>query len=157
LATLRATLILACTAEPLLRDQFIYETSATQGRVFLVDCGQVDAGEKCMNSVIDPLESSGRFIVRVYDNFRYGADAEYVDVGTFDTPALAWRACQQIIDEWLTLNRAPGMTAAALFEAYRAFGDNPVVVASFGSDSSHVFAAHEYARRRCEEIFLDSV
>jgi hypothetical protein len=77
-------------------------------------------------------------------------------------PALAfsmiWRGIRgrtlpvAAVDEYLTDAFKPGMTADALFESYRSFGEDPFVVPDSPADAPVKFSAWDYARQRCSQI-----
>ena len=90
-----------------------------------------------------------RFTVFVEDNFHRMAESERNKLGEFETYETAVAACKEVVDEFLRLNHKPGVTAAALCEAYRTFGDNPFILPLEGHRQ---FLAINYAEHRSEEI-----
>jgi hypothetical protein len=90
--------------------------------------------------------------VLVDDNFHYQDESERVKRGVFATPEEAIAACRSIVDRYLANAFKPGMTAAALFESYTSFGEDPFIVPDSPADEPVKFSAWDYARQRCSEI-----
>jgi hypothetical protein len=83
------------------------------------------------------------------DNFHYmDADHRY-EHGVFETKEEAIAAAKAIVDEFLTLNHEPGMTAEELYHAYTGFGDDPFIV---GPEYRVLFSAWDYAKARSQEL-----
>ena len=91
-----------------------------------------------------------RFTVLVTDNFHHTDPPERHHEGAFDTYAAAVAACQAMVDDFLTQNYRPGMSAAELLAAYQSFGEEPFIVPPPPEDPS--FSAWDYAGRRCGAI-----
>ena len=89
------------------------------------------------------------FTVRVWDNFHYMDEDEVHMHGEFATWPEAVTAARQIVDRCLTVAYRPGMTAIALFDAYRSFGDDPSIVPV---PTGERFSAWEYAKQQCEML-----
>ncbi len=88
--------------------------------------------------------------VFVDDNFHaYDASARTWH-GGFATCAEAVAASCRIVDDWLTAAYRPGLTAAALWEQYANFGDDPFVVVRGAAPCP--FSAWTYARERCAAL-----
>src|SRR4051812_10883819 len=90
--------------------------------------------------------------VFIDDNFAYQNEAERIAHGEFETAHEALAACHFIVGQFLDSAFEPGMTAAALYERYVSFGDDPFIVPPNSKDPSVTFSAWEYARDRCEVI-----
>lgn len=86
--------------------------------------------------------------VLIDDNYHYIKEDERVTHGTFATAADAIQACQEIVDGFLVHAFEPGMTAAALYEVYTGFGDDPFILPVDSNDAPVAFSAWKYARDR---------
>lgn len=89
------------------------------------------------------------YTVFVDDNFHYMDEDERTRLGVFDTLEAAVAACRKIVDDFLTSNYEPGMTADSLYQYYTGFGTDPFIV---GGESRSDFSAWDYARQRCHEM-----
>jgi hypothetical protein len=87
--------------------------------------------------------------VRVSENYHYGDDDGAYKHGDFSDRGSAIKACQRIVDEFLESTYKEGMTAEALYEAYKMFGDDPWI-------EGGGFSGWSYAKRRCKEICADA-
>jgi hypothetical protein len=90
--------------------------------------------------------------VLVDDNYHYMDEAERYTLGEFPALAQAIEAAKRIVDEYLHSAHQPGMTAAALYASYTAFGEDPFIVAIPATDNQVLFSAWDYARDRCDEL-----
>jgi hypothetical protein len=90
-----------------------------------------------------------KYKVLVDDNYHCMDEDERTEQEEFDTAAQAVAACKKIVDDFLTSSYQPGMSAAALYDGYTGFGEDPFIV---GGDPPCKFSAWEYARQRCAEI-----
>ena len=90
--------------------------------------------------------------VLIDDNFHFMDEDERVTHGLFATALEAVAACKLIVDECLEPMIQPGMTAAALYEQYEGFGDDPFIVPVDPKDAPVDFSAWGYAKERCEAI-----
>lgn len=89
------------------------------------------------------------FRVIVRDNFHYMDKSEEYESGTFATYELALSHSKRIIDNFLALQRKPGMTKEELYRQYTSFGEDPFI----SPDDSHEgFSAWTYAKNRCRQI-----
>lgn len=86
--------------------------------------------------------------VLIDDNYHFIDESERITHGSFDSPAEGVAACQAIVDEFLIDAFKPGMTAAALYEVYKGFGDDPFVVPT--DPMPGAFSARGYAKGRCD-------
>jgi hypothetical protein len=84
--------------------------------------------------------------VFVDDHFHYQDENERYEHGEFDNPDEAVAVCKQIVDDCLEHMLKPGMTAAALFDQYAMFGEDPFVI------PDNAFSAWDYAKERCEVL-----
>jgi len=89
------------------------------------------------------------FTVYVDDNFHYRDAEERYKLGEYETLDAAIAACKGIVDDFLTTNYKPGMSAAGLCGQYAAFGEDPFIA---GAGVTSPFSAWDYARQRCEAI-----
>lgn len=95
----------------------------------------------------------GTYRVFINDNYHYQDESERVLHGQFETAAEAIAACQSIVDSWLASAFEPGMSATALYDLYRSFGDDPFIVSVDPKAAPAVnFSAWRYARERCSAI-----
>jgi hypothetical protein len=88
--------------------------------------------------------------VFVDDNFHYMDDEYRYALGKYDTAEAAIAVCKRIVDDFLVQNYKPGMTAERLWDQYKAFGEDPFVLAE-GAEHPK-FSSWDYARERCKEI-----
>ncbi|MCW5773438.1 MAG: hypothetical protein KIT16_17485 [Rhodospirillaceae bacterium] len=86
------------------------------------------------------------YTVRVYENAHYMDEDEAYDLAPFVTYTEAEAACRRIVDAFLAANRRPGMSAAALFELYTRFGEDPIIRGAAPGEGR--FSAWDYARAR---------
>jgi hypothetical protein len=90
-----------------------------------------------------------RYRVMVDDFFHYQDAEERRTEGTYETLAEALAACYRIVDRSLEEEYRPGITAAALYERYMSFGDDPFIDALDGPSEGVLFSAASYAKERC--------
>jgi hypothetical protein len=93
-----------------------------------------------------------RYQVLIDDNFAYMDESERVAHGVFATADEALAACRSIVDEFLVDAFEPGMSAAALYDLYKSFGDDPFIMPVDQKDPPVAFHAWRYAGERCEII-----
>jgi hypothetical protein len=67
-------------------------------------------------------------------------------------PDEAVAACKRIVDRCLKSMLKPDTTAAALYEQYVTFGEDPYVVAVDPTGAWVTFSAWDYAKERCEVL-----
>jgi hypothetical protein len=96
--------------------------------------------------------SASGYKVLIDDNFDYMDEDARVTYGVFVTADEAVTACRAIVDGFLAKAYRPGMSAAALYDHYQSFGDDPFVMAGSPDDPKVTFSAWTYARQRCDEI-----
>jgi hypothetical protein len=102
--------------------------------------------EHLLNSTTPkPTAPSNLYIVRVGDNFHFPVIDEYTH-GSYSTYGEALAVCKQIVGGFLGGEYREGMSAAALYDQYMSFGDDPYV-----TRGDH-FSAWDYAEQRCQEI-----
>jgi hypothetical protein len=94
-----------------------------------------------------------KYRVLVDDNYHYMDESERYEHGEFDTLEEAVVACKRIVDEFLTANYKPGMSAGELEELYKMFGEDPWVA---GGGPEVKFSAWTYASERAREICKDA-
>lgn len=88
------------------------------------------------------------FRIRVYENAHYQDEEEAYDLKEqFECDAALARA-RAIVDSNLNELGADGLAGEALFHAYRAFGDDPVI-RPLGPAAAPPFSAWAYARKQC--------
>lgn len=83
--------------------------------------------------------------VRVSENYHYGDDDGDYKHGDFSDRGSAIKACRRIVDELLESSYQEGMTAEALYETYKMFGDDPWI-------EGGGFSAWSYAKQRCKVL-----
>jgi hypothetical protein len=88
------------------------------------------------------------YTVWIDDNFHYMEDDESYKHGEFETLEAAVAVCKKIVDDYLMSAHTPGMTAAALFESYTSFGEDPSISGAEGVP----FSGWTYAKQRYDEI-----
>ncbi len=93
---------------------------------------------------------SKRFSVYVDDNFHYMDESERYKLGTFETCEEAIAACKKIVDDFLEEGYRKGMAFNKLIEEYIFFGEDPFIASS---DKTCFFSAHDYAHKRCLELY----
>lgn len=82
----------------------------------------------CYNSFNESEGAVAGYKVQIDDNFHFMNEDYRVTSGVFSTPDEAITACKLIVDECLKPMLQPGMTATALYEQYKGFGDDPFIV-----------------------------
>jgi hypothetical protein len=106
----------------------------------------------CYNGAAESEAIVSRYKVLIDDNFHY-MNEEYRDTaGVFETAAEAIAECKEIVDDCLKPMLQPGMTAAALYEQYEGFGDDPFIVPVDPNDAPVAFSAWAYAKQRCQVL-----
>ncbi|MBR0851874.1 hypothetical protein JQ543_29335 [Bradyrhizobium diazoefficiens] len=94
-----------------------------------------------------PAASEKPYVVFVDDNFHFMDEDERYKHGEYATLEEAEAQCRMIVDDFLESQYKPGMSAAALFEQYMAFGEDPFI-----RGPGTRFSASDYARTRCDEL-----
>jgi hypothetical protein len=89
--------------------------------------------------------------VLIDDNYHFMDESERIQHGVFDTADEAIAACKLIVDECLEPIQ-PGITAAALYEQYKGFGDDPFILPVDPDEAPVSFSAWAYAKERCEAL-----
>ena len=87
-----------------------------------------------------------RYQVLIDDNFHYQDESERITHGAFQSAAEAVAVCRAIVDEFLIGVFKPGMTAAALYEQYVSFGDDPFIMTVDPIDARVPFSAWDMPR-----------
>lgn len=90
--------------------------------------------------------------VLIDDNFHFTDESERITHGMFATADEAIAACKLIVDECLEPMMQPGMTAAALYEQYKHFGDDPFIMPVDTKEARVGFSAWEYAKEQCQVL-----
>jgi hypothetical protein len=93
-----------------------------------------------------------RYKVLVDDNFHYQDADERREAGTYESLEEALAACRAIVDRSLAEEHRPGITAEALFDRYRSFGEDPFITVLDGADEAATFSAWDYAKERCRAL-----
>jgi hypothetical protein len=88
------------------------------------------------------------------DNFHYQDEDHRYEHGRFDSADEAVAVCKQIVDECLEHMLKPGMTAAALYELWVMFGEDPYIMPVDRTEARVTFSAADYAKERCEVLEL---
>ena len=71
----------------------------------------------------EPYISDVAYWVLIDDNFHYQDESERIAYGQFETADEAVAACRAIVEEFLTSAFEQGMSATALYDLYKSFGD----------------------------------
>ena len=92
----------------------------------------------------------GEYLVRVDDNFHYMDKDERYTAGEYDSWEEALAKARSIVDDYLLsdIRENPGISAAALYERYKLFGEDPFII----GPGDHGFSAWRYAEQRCREL-----
>jgi hypothetical protein len=90
--------------------------------------------------------------VLIDDNYHFSNEDERIQHGVFATADEAIAACKLIVDECLKPMLRPGMTATALYDVYKGFGDDPFIVPVNPNDAPVGFSAWAYAEERCQVL-----
>jgi hypothetical protein len=98
------------------------------------------------NQAAPPTPPPDQYTVRVGDNFHFPDIDEYTE-GSYPTYAEALAICKQIVDGFLIGGYQAGISAAALYDEYTSFGDDPYIIGA-----GERFSAWTYAKQRCEEL-----
>jgi hypothetical protein len=93
-----------------------------------------------------------RYRVLVDDNFNYQDPDERREHGIYDSLTEALAACRAIVDRSLMEEHRPGISAEALFDRYKSFGEDPFIEALGGVDAGATFSAWNYAKERCRAL-----
>jgi hypothetical protein len=88
------------------------------------------------------------YLVRVDENGRFMDEEARWTLGRFVECASAVAACKRRVDACLEEAYTPGMTAVALLDQYRAFGDDPFIVATDPGVPACPFSAWSYAEEK---------
>jgi hypothetical protein len=106
----------------------------------------------CYNGCKESEDTVAAYKVLIDDNYHFMDETERVTHGVFDTADEAIAACKRIVDECLKPMLQPGMTATALYDQYKGFGDDPFIVPVDPNDAPVSFSAWDYAEERCEVL-----
>jgi hypothetical protein len=90
--------------------------------------------------------------VLIDDNYHFMDESERIQHGVFATAEEAITACKHIVDECLKPMLQPGMTATALYEQYKGFGDDPFIMPVDSNGAPVDFSAWDYAKERCDVL-----
>jgi hypothetical protein len=91
----------------------------------------------------------------VDDNFHYQDPDERREHGTYETVQEALAACRGIVDRSLKEEYRPGISAEALYDRYKSFGDDPFIMVIDGAGDGATFSAWSYAEERCRVICVE--
>ena len=75
-----------------------------------------------------------KFEVFVDDNFNFMQEDERYSTGTFDTYEEAVAGAKSIVDRCLESYYKEGMTAEALYNGYKGYGEDPFIIGDLGKD-----------------------
>jgi hypothetical protein len=89
------------------------------------------------------------YTVFVDDNSHYQDESERYKLGEFETYGEALAAAKKLVDDFLNSAYRDGMSAKALLDSYKMYGEDPFIVPDRDDDR---FSAWDYAGKRCEEI-----
>jgi hypothetical protein len=90
--------------------------------------------------------------VLIDDNFHFMDEEDRYEHGVFGTADEAVTACKRVVDRCLKSMLKPDTTAAALYDQYVSFGEDPYVVAVDRTDAWVTFSAWDYAKEQCEVL-----
>lgn len=91
--------------------------------------------------------------VLVDDNYHFMDESERYTLGEFSSLEEAITNARKIVDEFLFSEFKPGMTAAALFQRYVTFGEDPYIIPLGDEDEgADNFSAWGYAQQRADEL-----
>jgi hypothetical protein len=91
-----------------------------------------------------------RYKVLVDDHFHFMDEDHRYEYDAFGTADEAITACKYIVDRCLEGMLDPDTTAAALFDMYMSFGDDPFITPVDRNGVRATFSSDEYAKARCE-------
>ena len=94
---------------------------------------------------------SGRWFLKVYENFHYQDEDETYECGPYASASHAVSAARGIVDDSLRKEKPHSQSVDQLLKRYRQFGEDPVVI---GSDTVE-FSAWRYAELRAPQIFAE--
>jgi hypothetical protein len=106
----------------------------------------------CYNGFNEGEAAVAGYKVLIDDNYHFMDESERIQHGVFATADEAIAACKRIVDECLKPMLQPGMTAMALYEQYKGFGDDPFIMAVDPNDAPLTFSAWQYAKEGCEVL-----
>lgn len=86
--------------------------------------------------------------VFVDDNFHAHDESHRYRLGEFEDAEAALAACRAIVDGFLRSKLTPDMTAEALWDGYRQYGEDPFIVGS----PEVTFSAWAYAKAQCTTL-----
>jgi len=90
------------------------------------------------------LKKTGKFHLRVYDNFHYMDESEAYNHGHFETYEEALITAKKIVDEFFEHNWKKGSTPEDLRGLYSFYGEDPIILPNdHGKNKS--FSAWNYA------------
>jgi hypothetical protein len=90
------------------------------------------------------------YVVKVDENGRHMDEDARWTLGQFETFDEAEAACRRLVNDCLAEAFEPGMTMAALVNAYKLFGDDPFIVTE--AELLRPFSAWAYAQHRAAEM-----
>jgi hypothetical protein len=106
----------------------------------------------CYNGFNEGEAAVAGYKVLIDDNYHFMDESERIQHGVFATADEAIAACKRIVDECLKPMLQPGMTATALCDQYKGFGDDPFIVPVDPNDTPVGFWAWAYAEERCQVL-----
>ena len=106
----------------------------------------------CYNGLNESEDSVAGYKVLIDDNYHFMNEDECITHGMFATADEAITACKLIVDECLEPMLQPGMPATALYDQYRGFGDDPLIMPVDPNDAPVGFSAWAYAEERCQML-----
>jgi hypothetical protein len=102
-----------------------------------------------------PTTAALRYKVLIDDNFHYMDEDHRYEHSAFVTADEAVAACKRIVDRCLQSMLKPNATAAALYELYVTFGEDPYIVTVDRTGGRVTFSAWDYAKAQCEVLARD--
>ena len=87
--------------------------------------------------------------VFVDENSHYQDESERYKLGEFETYEDAHAAAEKVVDDFLDSAYRNGMSAKALFDSYKMYGEDPFIVPDREDGK---FSAWTYAEHRCKTL-----
>lgn len=92
------------------------------------------------------------YTVMVDDNFHYMDEDDRHKLGSFATLEEAVAACRAVVETSLKAVYKPGISAEALLDHYKSFGEDPFIQGPPGAPAPVGFSGWDYARAHAETM-----
>jgi hypothetical protein len=89
------------------------------------------------------------YTVFIDENSHYQDESERCRLGEFETYEDALAAAKKVVDDFLDSAYRKGMSAKALLDSYKMYGEDPFIVPDRDKES---FSAWGYAEQRCRDL-----